>query len=563
MSSKAGQAERPTAEPPVASEVPAPEATRWLALAVLLVATFMDLLDVNIVTVAIPTVQKDLGASAVTIQAVTAGYTLSFAVILITGGRLGDIFGRKRMFMTGVAGFVVASALCAAAQNSEMLVASRILQGVAAAIMVPQVLAIIHVTFAPQEIGRVVSLYAGMIGLAIVAAPILGGALVDWSPLGLGWRSIFVVNLPVGLAALIGATKWMKESKSPHAMRLDLIGMLLAIVGLLLLMLPLMLGRELDWPVWSITCLFGAAPVIAGFVFYERYKTRKDGSPLVILSLFQVRAFGAGIVAQLLFSAVPAGFFLSWTLYLQGGLGWSALHTGLTAIPFSLGVPIVGTIAVRTLFPRHGRYTLMAGALMMMLGVASYAWAANHAGSGITSWDAAPSMLLLGSGMGLLMAPLTGLVLREVKPQEAGAASGIINATGQLGAALGVAIIGGVFFSALASNAGPQADKVISTVQAVTPAQAGAIRTCATDSLGQADLSKVPKSCTTLLASAPGTAQGSGTDVKAIGTALGEIRSKTFITTYSEALYWAAGGLVLVTGLLFLLPHRAHRPTQK
>lgn len=563
MSSKAGQAKQPTAGPPVASDAPAPDPKRWLALAVLLVATFMDLLDVNIVTVAIPAIQGDLGASPVVIQAVTAGYTLSFAAILITGGRLGDIFGRKRMFMTGVAGFVVASALCAAAQNSEMLVASRILQGVAAAIMVPQVLAIIHVTFAPQEIGRVVSLYAGMIGLAIVAAPILGGALVDWSPLDLGWRSIFVVNLPVGAAALLGASKWMKESKSPHAMRLDLIGMLLAIVVLLLLMLPLMLGRELDWPAWSIACLFGAAPVIVGFVFYERYKTRKDGSPLVILSLFQVRAFGAGVAAQMLFSAVPAGFFLSWTLYLQGGLGWSALHTGLTAIPFSLGVPIVGTIAVRTLFPRYGRYTLVAGALMMMLGIASYAWVANHAGSDITSWHAVPSMLLLGSGMGLLMAPLTGLILREVKPQEAGAASGIINATGQLGAALGVAIIGGVFFSALASNAGPQADKVIPTVQAVAPAQAGAIRSCATDSLGQADPTNVPESCTTLLASAPGTSQDSGADVKTIDTTLGEIRSKTFIATYSEALYWAAGGLVLVTGLLFLLPHRTHRPEQK
>ncbi|WP_406529986.1 MFS transporter [Streptomyces sp. I8-5] len=563
MSSKAAQARQPTAGPPVTSDAPAPDPMRWLALAVLLVATFMDLLDVNIVTVAIPAVQGDLGASAVVIQAVTAGYTLSFAAVLITGGRLGDIFGRKRMFMTGVAGFVVASALCAAAQNSEMLVASRILQGVAAAIMVPQVLAIIHVTFAPQEIGRVVSLYAGMIGLAIVAAPVLGGALVDWSPLDLGWRSIFVVNLPVGAAALFGASKWMKESKSPRPMRLDPIGMLLAIFGLLLLMLPLMLGRELDWPAWSITCLFAAAPVIVGFVFYERYKTRKDGSPLVTLSLFQVRAFGAGVAAQMLFSAVPAGFFLSWTLYLQGGLGWSALHTGLTAIPFSLGVPIVGTIAVRTLFPRYGRYTLVAGALMMMLGIASYAWVANHAGSDITSWHAVPSMLLLGSGMGLLMAPLTGLILREVKPQEAGAASGIINATGQLGAALGVAIIGGVFFSALASNAGPQADQVIPTVQAVAPAQAGPMRSCATDSLGRADPAKVPESCTTLLASAPGTGQDSGADVKTIDSTLGEIRSKTFIATYSEALYWAAGGLVLVTGLLFLLPHRTHRPEQK
>ncbi|MEU2510910.1 MFS transporter [Streptomyces syringium] len=552
--SKAGQTERSAAAlPPVTPDAPELDPKRWLALTVLLVATFMDLLDANIITVAIPSIQRDLGASAVAVQAMTAGYTLSFAVLLITGGRLGDIFGRKRMFLTGVAGFVVASALCAAAQNTEMLVASRVLQGLAAAIMVPQVLALIHVTFAPQEVGRVVSLYASMVGLAIVSGPVVGGALVDWSPLGLSWRSIFVVNLPVGVAALIGAWKWMRESSSPHAKRLDIIGMLLAIVGLLLLMLPLTLGRELDWPVWSIVALVAAAPVIALFVVYERHKTRKDGSPLVTLSLFKVRAFGAGIGVQLLFSAIPAGFFLSWTLYLQGGLGWSALHTGLTAIPFSVCVPLVGGLAVRKLFPLYGRYCLMAGALSMLAGIASYAWMARHEGADITSWHAVPSMLLLGSGMGLLMPPLTALVLREVTPQEAGAASGIINATGQLGAALGVAVISGVFFSALASNAGPEADRVVPAVRAVAPQQAAAVKTCATDSLGQDDLSKVPRSCTELAEGGDRGSQG------VISGALGEIRAKTFVSTYSETLYWAAGGLVPVTGLLFLLPHHRVR----
>lgn len=555
--SKAGQTERSaTAEPPVVPDAPPPDPKRWLALTVLLVATFMDLLDVNIITVAIPSIQRDLGASAVAVQAMTAGYTLSFAVLLITGGRLGDIFGRKRMFLTGVAGFVIASALCAAAQSTEMLVAARMLQGLTAAVMVPQVLAIIHVSFAPQEIGRVVSLYASMVGLAIVSGPLLGGALVDWSPLGLGWRSIFVVNLPVGLAALIGAWKWMRESNSPHAKRLDMIGMLLVIVGLLLLMLPLTLGRELDWPAWSIVALVASAPVLALFVVYERHKTRKDGSPLLSLSLFKVRAFGAGVGVQLLFSAIPAGFFLSWTLYLQGGLGWSALHTGLTAIPFSVCVPLVGGLAVRKISPLYGRYCLLAGALMMLGGLASYAWMATYAGPDITSWHAVPSMMLLGSGMGLLMPPLTALVLREVAPTEAGAASGVINATGQLGAALGVAVIGSLFFSALAGNAGPQADRVVPTVRSVAPREAEAIKTCATDSLGQNDLTKVPPSCATLVENSdPGSRE-------AIGGALGEIRTKTFVSTYSETLYWAAGGLVPVTGLLFLLPHHRDRRQQ-
>ncbi|MEV7171535.1 MFS transporter [Streptomyces sp. NPDC093224] len=551
---KAGQAEKPAnAGPPATPDAPEPDPKRWLALTVLLVATFMDLLDANIITVAIPSIQRDLGASTVAIQAMTAGYTLSFAVLLITGGRLGDIFGRKRMFLIGVSGFVLASAMCAAAPSTELLVLARALQGLTAAVMVPQVLALIHVSFAPQEIGRVVSLYASMVGLAIVSGPLIGGALISWSPLDLGWRSIFVVNLPVGVVALIGAAKWMRESSSPHAKRLDIVGMLLVILGLLLLMVPLTLGRELDWPLWSVASLVAAAPVLVLFVVYERHKTRKDGSPLVTLSLFKVRAFGAGIGVQLLFSAIPAGFFLSWTLYLQAGLGWSALHTGLTAIPFSLCVPLVGGLAVRRFSPLYGRYCLLAGALLMFAGIVSYAWAADRFGTDITSWHAIPSMLLIGSGMGLLMPPLTALVLREVQPQEAGAASGIINATGQLGAALGVAVIGSLFFAALAGNAGPQAERVAPTVRAVSPQQASDLRECATEALGQDDLAKVPATCSNLVQGADGDTRDT------INGALGEIRAKTFVSTYSETLYWAAGGLVPVTALVLLLPHHRVR----
>ncbi|MEU8627122.1 MFS transporter [Streptomyces sp. NPDC048669] len=552
--SEAGQTVKPAVAGPAATpDAPELDPKRWLALTVLLVATFMDLLDANIITVAIPSIQRDLGASSVAIQAMTAGYTLSFAVLLITGGRLGDIFGRKRMFLVGVSGFVLASALCAAAPSTELLVIARAMQGLTAAIMVPQVLALIHVSFAPQEIGRVVSLYAGMVGLAIVSGPLIGGILISWSPLDLGWRSIFVVNLPVGVAALIGASKWMRESSSPHAKRLDIIGMLLVIAGLLLLMMPLTLGRQLDWPLWSIVSLVAAAPVLVLFVFYERHKTRKDGSPLVTLSLFKVRAFGAGTGVQLLFSAVPAGFFLSWTLYLQAGLGWSALHTGLTAIPFSLCVPIVGGLAVRKFSPLYGRYCLLAGAVLMFLGIISFAWVADRFATDITSWHTIPSMVLIGSGMGLLMPPLTALVLREVKPHEAGAASGIINATGQLGAALGVAVIGSLFFASLAGNASREAEQVAPTVQSVSSQQAAGLQVCATEALGQDDLAKVPASCSTLVQGADPGARDT------INGALGEIRANTFVSTYSETLYWAAGGLIPVTVLVLLLPHHRVR----
>ncbi|MER6081525.1 MFS transporter [Streptomyces sp. NPDC001833] len=236
---------------------------------------------------------------------------------------------------------------------------------------------------------------------------------------------------------------------------------------------------------------------------------------------------------------------------MQGGLGWSALHTGLTAIPFSLGVPIAGNFAVRKLFPLYGRNCLFAGALLMMAGLLLYAWIADLAGDGITSWHAVVPMLLLGSGMGMLLAPLTGMTINDVEPRAAGAASGLINAAGQLGAALGVAVIGAIFFSGLASHAGTQADRVLPGIPAVASRQAE-IRACAVDAHSQADLTAVPETCRALGADDPA-------ERKAIGKALADINSGTFTATFSEALYCASAGLAAVICLLFLLPRQPRR----
>lgn len=526
---------------------------RWLALGVLLVATFMDLLDTNIVNVAIPSIQHDIAAPAAAVQGITVGYTLSFAVVLITGGRLGDIYGRKRLFLTGIAGFVAASALCAAAQNADMLVGARVLQGLSAALMVPQVLAMIYVMFLPQEIGRVIGLYASMIGVAIVAAPIAGGLLISWSPFGLDWRTIFVVNLPIGVTALVAATRWMRESKSPRPLRLDLVGVVLEVAALLLLMVPLLLGREMHWPAWSVACLVASVPAAAVFVFYEIGVTRQGGSPLVAPSLFRVRTFTVTNAAQLLFTCVPAGFFLSWTLSVQVGLGWSALHAALTLIPFSVAVPVLGNLTVRILYPRYGRWALVAGVLVSLIGIVSYALLAREVGTGITAWESLPSLLFIGAGMGMLLPPLTGLAIREVDPQDAGAASGVINSVGQLGAAVGVAVIGGIFFSTLAGNAGTQADRVVPTVQAISAQQGTALRTCAIDSLAQSDPSAVPSKCLTMASSAEPQQR------QALGVALSQIRARTFMDSLSETLLWAGVGLVAVFVLLLLLPKSAHR----
>ncbi|MFB6619759.1 MFS transporter [Streptomyces sp. NPDC056367] len=431
---------------------------RWLALAIVMTATFMDLVDVTIVNIAIPSMREHLGASTSAIQWITAGYALAFAAGLITGGRLGDIFGRKRLFLLGVAGFTAASLLCGIAANPGMLVGSRLLQGGMAAMMVPQVLAIIHVTFPPHERGKVFGMFGAIVGLGAVSGPMLGALLSEWNLFGLEWRPIFLINLPVGIAAVILGRIFISESKAPKALRLDLVGVVLATLALVMLIFPLTQGRENGWPVWGFVCMIASPFVFAAFIAYEKYKIKKDGSPLVELSLFKVKSFAGGIAVQLTFGIATGIFFLVWTLYMQLGLGWSALHAGLTGIPFSLSVSAAAGISVGKLVPRFGRKVLQAGALTMAAGLLLYIWESAHYGMEIASWQMAAPLVLMGIGMGLIVAPLNDTTLSEVPREHAGSASGLINTTGQMGNALGLALTSVVFFGLIEDDMvfGPQ-----------------------------------------------------------------------------------------------------------
>lgn len=422
---------------------------RWLALAIVMTAAFMDLVDVTIVNIAIPSMRADFGASTSAIQWITAGYALAFAAGLITGGRLGDIYGRKRLFLIGIAGFTAASALCGIAANPSVLVASRILQGGMAAMMVPQVLAIIHVTFPPHERGKVFGMFGAIVGLGAVSGPMLGALLTEWNLLGLEWRPIFLINLPVGIAGVILGAKFITESKAPKALRLDLIGVVLATLALVMLIFPLTHGRENDWPLWGFVCM-GAAPLLfVGFIAYEKYKIRKDGSPLVELSLFSIKSFAGGIAVQLTFGIATGIFFLVWTLYMQMGLGWTPLRAGTTGIPFSIAVSAAAGMSVQKLVPRFGRKVLQAGALTMAAGLLLYIWESSHYGMAITSWQMAAPLVVMGIGMGLIVAPLTDTVLSQVPREHAGSASGLINTTGQMGNALGLGLTSVVFFGVI------------------------------------------------------------------------------------------------------------------
>ncbi|WP_333778999.1 MFS transporter [Streptomyces sp. IBSBF 3136] len=436
-------------EPTLGSQQAPGDRRRWFALAIVMAAAFMDLVDVTIVNIAIPSIQRDADASLSQIQWITAGYALAFAAGLITGGRLGDIHGRRRLFLVGIGGFTLASALCGFAANPEMLVASRLLQGGMAAMMVPQVLSIVHATFPAHERGKVFGMFGAIVGLGAVSGPLLGALLTEWNLFGLEWRPIFLINLPVGVVAFLLGRRYITESRAPKALKLDLVGVALVTLGLLMLLYPLTRGRELHWPLWGYVCMAGALGVFAALVAYERRKAARDGSPLIELSLFRVKSFAAGIAVQTVFGVALGIFFLVWTLYMQFGLGWSPLRAGLTGVPFSLAVSTAAGMSVQKLVPRFGRKVLQAGALVMAVGVLLYIWEAHRYGLAIASWQMALPLVVMGAGMGLIVAPLTDAVLSEVPREHAGSASGLINTVQQMGNALGLGLVSVVFFGVI------------------------------------------------------------------------------------------------------------------
>src|ERR1700740_350999 len=333
---------------------------RWLTLAILLLAAFMNLLDVSIVNIAIPSIQRDLHASYADVQWALAGYPLAYPLVLITGGRLGDTFGRKRLFLIGVSGFTIMSALCGAAQSTGQLIAFRVVQGAMGAIMVPQVLAVIQVIFPPAERIKALAGFGVTAGLGTVSGPLIGGLLIQHNLLGLSWRPIFLITGPVGTLAVAASAVLARESRAPRPPKLDPVGVGLVSAALLLLLYPLVEGRQLGWPAWTFVSRAAAAPVLAAFIGYERLKARRDGSPLVQLGLFRERGFSAGMAIAVAFFLGIASFGLVLTLFLQLGLGFTPLHAGLTCLPFSLGV-LASSGAAARLAPRVGRGGTMAG----------------------------------------------------------------------------------------------------------------------------------------------------------------------------------------------------------
>src|SRR3954469_4420876 len=337
------------------AEAPQGHPRRWAILALILAVEVMDLIDGTIVNVASPAIRGGLGASLSALQWIAGGYALTFAIGLVTGGRLGDIYGRRRLFLAGVAGFTLTSALCGAAQSPEMLIATRLLQGLFAAIMIPQGFGILKQVFPANELGKAFGLFGPVIGLSAVLGPVIGGLLVD----GPGWRGIFLVNVPLGIAALIGARRllgWVGPDpfKAKDRPTLDLGGAALVSLAAGLLIYPLIQGREAGWPAWTFVSMAASVVALVAFVRHER----TQASPLVTMSLFRKRAFSAGLATALVFFAGMIGVMLVFSLYLQLDQGFSAIGTGVAMIPWCLGVAVGAALGNAALGPKFGRPTL-------------------------------------------------------------------------------------------------------------------------------------------------------------------------------------------------------------
>ncbi|MEV7507958.1 MULTISPECIES: MFS transporter [unclassified Streptomyces] len=550
----------PLADPPEqdrAGTAPPPDPKRWAALSVVLFAAFMDLLDVTIVNVAVPSIQKDIGASYSAVTWITAGYALSFAALLITGGRLGDIFGRRRVLLTGMAGFTVASLLCGIAGDPGTLTAARILQGAAAALMIPQVLSIIHVAFPPEERGKVFGMFSGIGGLALIFGPILGGILVEAELFGSPWRPIFLFNIPVGIATFVAALWFVRESKDPAAPRLDVVGVVLATAGVLMLVYPLTQGRELGWPLWSFAMMAGSLLVLGGFVAYERRLIARGRSPLIPLEMFRARSFAGGFGVNLLYSVGYGTFFMMWTLYMQTGLGWSAMRAGLTGLPMFLGLLVAAGTTVQFLVPRFGRRVLFAGGGLLMAGALALILVIGRYGVDVSPWHMSGPLFVFGLGMGAVLAPVIDFALNDVPQDSAGSASGVLNTSGQLGTAVGIALVAVLFLAVLPHESGRGVDSVEASVRhelsvaGVTDrtAQEAVLRdwrTCTGDRLGEVDPSVVPASCRTAPAGTPQQAD-------AVARVLAEHTPRAQAETFSRSFRSGMGYVIALFGLMTLV----------
>jgi EmrB/QacA subfamily drug resistance transporter len=444
----------------------------WIVLVVLTLGFFMILLDTTIVNVAIPSMEKGLNAGFDEILWVLNAYMLIYAMLLITAGRLGDMFGPKRLFLIGLTIFTLASVACGLSQSAGQLITFRVIQAVGGALLTPQTLAMLPHIFPAERRGAAFGVWAGVAGLAAVIGPTLGGFLVT----AFSWQSIFFVNLPVGIIALVSAIVLMPEFRFERRHNLDIPGVALASSGLFLLIFALIEGQKYTWgPIssigafsigstrWSLISIYSlivyAIVLLGVFVWFEQ----RTDEPLLPLTLFRDRNFTLSNLAGGTVTFTMSGFFIPMTIFLQSVRGYSAVHAGLILAPISLGLLVSAPVAGRLADRINGKYLVTLGMVVAALGIALITNALSLA---LTPWDILVPGVVMGLGMGTTFAPLTTLAFRDVSPALSGAASGFLTTSRQVSMAIGSAVLGAVLTNQVAGELPKQAIRVAGQVPA-------------------------------------------------------------------------------------------------
>ncbi|MET1006236.1 MAG: MFS transporter [Propionibacteriaceae bacterium] len=427
-----------------------PSRRTWIALVVLLAGTFMSLLDTTIVNVALPTIRESLQASESTLSWIISGYALAFGLALIPAGRIGDRFGHKWVFFSGLALFTVASLACGLAQSSTLLIVARVVQGLAGGIFFPGVTALIQLMFTGPVRGKAFAVMGAVIGFSTALGPLVGGLLIQALGEENGWRYIFGVNLPIGVAAVIAAAYLLPKGAEGGAARgIDTVGLILLSAALVAILVPLIQGQDQGWPLWTYLSLVGGGVLLVLFALWEIRYTKRGKSPLVPPHLFSHRAFTGGTILALVYFAAFTSIFFTISLFWQTGLGHTALQSGLVTIPFAIG-SIVGSTLSNRLASKLGRTVLILGTALVTAGlVALWLLLTFVAATDLTHWHLLIPLLVAGFGNGLFIAPNAQFIVATVDRQEAGAASGVVGTMQRLGSAVGIAVIGSVLFGSL------------------------------------------------------------------------------------------------------------------
>jgi EmrB/QacA subfamily drug resistance transporter len=429
----------------------------WLGFLVVIVSAVMDLLDSTIAQTAAPAIHRNLGGSYAALEWITAAYTLAMSATLLLGSRLGDAFGRRRVLLAGMAGFIVASVLCALAPSATALIAARAIQGALAAIMVPQGFGLIRELFGDEGQQKAFGVFGPVMGLAAVLGPLLGGGLVNLDLLGTGWRAIFLVNVPIGLVAIAAGRRYLpRNAPATPGLRLNAGSVLLAMVGSVALVYPLIEGQSLGWPAWSFGVLAAGAVTLAVFAALQKRHAREGRTPLVEPSLLRRRPYVAGLAVVVGFIGAMGGMMIALNVMYQTGLGFSPLSCGVATVTIPLAA-IGGSITSSALLARIGRGTMQIGIVTMALGLVVVDLVLRSASGAVTAWELAGPLAIVGYGMGMVFVPMFDVILAGVAPHQIGSASGLLESVQQLAMSLGIAVVGTVLFGSLGSGHGPAA----------------------------------------------------------------------------------------------------------